>query len=328
MVNRQEQAGRLNDMTASPAEQFESYRPLMISIAYRMLGTMTEAEDIVQEAYLRYRTQLPEEINSHKAFLSTVVTRLCLNRLQSAQAQRETYIGPWLPEPILTESSEQFAPAKQAELHDSISIAFLTLLEQLTPLERAVLLLREVFDYEYAEISEVVGKEETACRQIFSRAKKHVAERHQRFKAAPETHRQIIDKFMQAITTGNLEPLVDCLAEDAVVWADGGGKVKGAANRPIYGREAIAKFMRARFLDDARRSMGETYDVELAEVNGELGAILSLKGNVFLVMAIGIDGKVIREIRVIGNPDKLKWLNKDHSADKGAKHEKNFHHEG
>lgn len=304
-------------MTASQAEQFESYRPLMISIAYRMLGTMTEAEDIVQEAYLRYRTQLPEAINSHKAFLSTVVTRLCLNRLQSAQSQRETYIGPWLPEPILTESSEQFAPAKQVELHDSISIAFLTLLEQLTPLERAVLLLREVFDYEYAEISEVVGKEEAACRQIFSRAKKHVAEHHQRFKAAPETHRQIIDKFMKAITTGELEPLVECLAEDAVVWSDGGGKVKGAAIRPIYGREAIAKFMRARFLEDANQIVLHN-EVEIAEVNGELGVILSVKGHVLLVMAMGIDEKVIREIRVIGNPDKLKWLNKDHSTDKGA----------
>ncbi len=305
-------------MTAREAEQFESYRPLMISIAYRMLGTMTEAEDIVQEAYLRYRTQLPEQINSHKAFLSTVVTRLCLNRLQSAQAQRETYIGPWLPEPVLTDENEQFAPAKQAELHDSISIAFLTLLEQLTPLERAVLLLREVFDYEYAEISEVVGKEEVACRQIFSRAKKHIAEHHQRFRPTPESHRQIITTFIQAITTGDLNQLVHCLAEDAVAWADGGGKVRGAAIHPLYGRAAIARFMRARFLDDQNRVAGENYDVEVAEVNGELGVILSLKGRVFIVLAIGIDGTVIRDLRIIGNPDKLKWLNKDQSTNKGT----------
>ncbi len=305
-------------MSASPTEQFESYRPLMISIAYRMLGSMTEAEDIVQDAYLRYRTQLPEQINSHKAFLSTVVTRLCLNRLQSAQAQRETYIGPWLPEPVLTDSKEQFAPAKQAELHDSISIAFLTMLEQLTPLERAVLLLREVFDYEYAEIADVVGKEEAACRQIFSRAKKHIVEHHQRFKPTPEAHRQIITTFIQAITSGNLDQLVACLAEDAVAWADGGGKVRGAAIRPLHGRETIGRFMRARFLDDANRLAGENYDIEVAEVNGELGAIISLRGKVLIVLAIGIDDRIIRDLRIIGNPDKLKWLNKDYDANKGA----------
>ncbi|MEP6986963.1 MAG: RNA polymerase sigma-70 factor [Chloroflexota bacterium] len=305
-------------MTANPTEQFESYRPLMISIAYRMLGSMTEAEDIVQEAYLRYRTQLPQQINSHKAFLSTVVTRLCLNRLQSAQAQRETYIGPWLPEPVLTDDNEQFAPAKQAELHDSISIAFLTLLEQLTPLERAVLLLREVFDYDYAEISEVVGKEEAACRQIFSRAKKHIAERHQRFKATPESHRQIINNFIQAVTGGDLAPLMQSLAEDAVAWADGGGKVRGAAIHPIYGREAIARFMRRRFLEDENRVDGHPYDVEVAEVNGELGVILSAEGRVFLVLAIGIDENLICDLRIIGNPDKLKWLNKDYDSNKGT----------
>jgi RNA polymerase sigma-70 factor, ECF subfamily len=305
-------------MSASQVEQFESYRPLMISIAYRMLGSMTDAEDIVQEAYLRYRTQLPEQINSHKAFLSTVVTRLCLNRLQSAQAQRETYIGPWLPEPVLTNNDEQFAPAKQAELHDSISIAFLTLLEQLTPLERAVLLLREVFDYEYAEIAGVVGKEEAACRQIFSRAKKHIAEQHQRFKPTPEAHRQIIDNFIQAVTSGNLDQLVQCLAEDAVTWGDSGGKVRGAAIRPIHGREAIARFLQARFKDDENRAAGQDYDVEVAEVNGELGVILSSRGKVFFVLAIGIDETLIRDLRIIGNPDKLKWLNKDYGTNKGV----------
>jgi len=305
-------------MSATQIEQFESYRPLMISIAYRMLGTMTEAEDIVQEAYLRYRTQLPEQINSHKAFLSTVVTRLCLNRLQSAQAQRETYIGPWLPEPVLTDENDQFAPAKQAELHDSISIAFLTILEQLTPLERAVLLLREVFDYEYAEIAAVVGKEEAACRQIFSRAKKHIADHHQRFKPTPEAHRQIINRFIQASTSGNLDELMKCLTEDAIVWSDGGGKVRGAAIHPIYGRKSIARFLRARFLENANLPTGQNFDFEVTEVNGELGLILSVKGKVFIVMAIGVQEDLIHELRVIGNPDKLKWLNKNHTTDEGT----------
>src|SRR5262249_42164594 len=151
-------------MNDRDATQFELYRPLMLSIAYRMLGSATEAEDIVQEAFLRYQGALPDEIKSPKAFLTTIVTRLCLNQLQSARSQRETYIGPWLPEPVLTETDDRFAPAQQAELHDSLSIAFLTLLEQLTPIERAVFLLREVFDYEYSEIAEIMGKEESACR--------------------------------------------------------------------------------------------------------------------------------------------------------------------
>src|SRR5450432_1399820 len=153
-------------MNEVDVNQFETYRPLMFSIAYRMLSSATEAEDIVQEAFLRYQTVKPGQIVSPKAFLSTVVTRLCLNHLKSAQVQRESYIGPWLPEPVLMKADELLGPARQAELHESLSIAFLTLLEQLTPLERAVFLLREVFDYEYAEIAEIVDKEEAACRQM------------------------------------------------------------------------------------------------------------------------------------------------------------------
>jgi RNA polymerase sigma-70 factor (ECF subfamily) len=157
----------------SPIAQFENYRPLMFAIAYRMLGSAADAEDIVQDAYLRYQAVPPETIVSPKAFLSTIVTRLSLTRLQSAHAQRETYIGPWLPEPVLTEHDSRSSPTEQINLHDSLSMAFMVLLEELTPLERAVFLLREVFDYEYAAIAEMVGKEESACRQLFSRAKKH-----------------------------------------------------------------------------------------------------------------------------------------------------------
>src|SRR5258707_54765 len=165
------------------AKEFETYRPLMFSIAYRMLGSAMEAEDILQEAFLRYQTVPPETIRSPRAFLSTVVTRLCLNQLDSARAKREAYIGPWLPEPMLTEGETEqplntppASPAQQAELHESLSLAFLALLEQLTPAERAVFLLREVFDYDYGEIAEILEKDEAACRQIFSRAKKHIAE--------------------------------------------------------------------------------------------------------------------------------------------------------
>lgn len=293
----------MNDLSAN---QFEAYRPLMFSIAYRMLGSATEAEDIVQDAYLRYRTTPPDQITSHKAFLSTIVTRLCLNQLQSAHVQRETYIGPWLPEPILTESSDLFAPAQQAELHDSISIAFLTLLEELTPLERTVFLLREVFDYEYAEIAEIIAKEEAACRQMFSRAKKHIAEHRPRFEPSQEKHRQILDQFIQAATTGDLNGLMQLLTEDVVLWADGGGKVRGAALHPLHGRESVAHFVLA-----SPRFLVGNYHIELAEVNDELAAIIRVDSSVLAVLSMSVDGDAgqVSEIRAMGNPDKLKWVN-------------------
>ncbi|MEO8607893.1 MAG: RNA polymerase sigma-70 factor [Chloroflexota bacterium] len=293
-------------MTDLNADQFEAYRPLMFSIAYRMLGSATEAEDIVQETYLRYRTTPPDQIVSHKAFLSTIVTRLCLNQLQSAHVQRETYIGPWLPEPVLTESYDLFAPAQQAELYDSLSIAFLTLLEQLTPLERTVFLLREVFDYEYSEIAEIISKEEAACRQMFSRAKKHIAEHRPRFKPSTEAHRDILNQFTQAASTGDLNGLMHLLAEDVVLWADGGGKTRGAALRPLYGREAVAQFVLA-----SPRFIGQgSYRVELANVNDELAAIIRVNGGVIAVLSIALneDNGTVSEIRAMGNPDKLKWV--------------------
>src|SRR5258708_39514005 len=206
----------MNNMT--DVNEFQSYRPLMFSIAYRMLGSATEAEDIVQEAYLRYQAVAPGTIVSPKAFLSTIVTRLCLNQLQSARAQRETYIGPWLPEPIFTETDERANPSHQAEMHDSISFAFLALLEELTPLDRAVFLLREVFDYEYDEIAAILGKDPAACRQVFSRAKKHVSEGKARFAPAPEAHRRLLSQFMQATTSGNLVRLTSLLARALPFW--------------------------------------------------------------------------------------------------------------
>lgn len=285
------------------SNQFEAYRPLMFSIAYRMLGSATEAEDIVQEAYLRYRRTSPAEIVSHKAFLSTVVTRLCLNYLQSARSQRESYVGTWLPEPILTAGDDLSAPVHQAELHESLSLAFLALLEQLTPSERAVFLLREVFDYDYTEIADIVGKEEAACRQMLSRARKHIADRRPRFKPTPEAHRQILDRFIQAAGTGELDGLMQLLSEDVVMWADGGGKARGAAIHPLYGREAVAKFVLA-----SGRFSPEGYCIERSEVNGEPAVMLRANGAVVVVLSITVDQGLVSEIRAIGNPDKLKWV--------------------
>jgi RNA polymerase sigma-70 factor (ECF subfamily) len=289
-------------------EPFEAHRPLMFSIAYRMLGSTMEAEDIVQEAYLRYQAVSPAAIHSPKAFLSTVVTRLCLNQLESARVKREEYIGPWLPEPVLTEAGDVMAlntpppsPSQQAELHESISLAFLVLLEQLTPVERAVFLLREVFDYEYAEIAEILEKDEAACRQLFSRAKKHIAAHRPRFKAAPERHRQLLSQFMRAVSTGQLDGLMQLLSDDVTMWVDGGGKARGAAIQPLHGRMAVAQFVLASI-----RFLAIDYQVEVTEVNGQPAAILRVNHEAVVIIALEIDRDSIHEIRVMGNPDKLK----------------------
>ncbi len=291
-------------MTTADASSFESYRPLMFSIAYRMLGSATEAEDIVQEAYLRYQAVAPGTIQSPKAFLSTIVTRLCLNQLQSARVQRETYIGPWLPEPIFTETDERANPRHQAEMHDSISFAFLVLLEELTPLERAVFLLREVFDYEYDEIAAILDKDPAACRQVFSRAKKHVTAGKPRFTPAPEAHRKLLSQFMQATSAGDLDGLTALLAADVVMWADGGGKARGAALHPLHGPQAVAQF-----LVGTRRFMAEGSQIELAAINGELAMILRAGGKAYVVLSITASEGAVHEIRVVGNPDKLNWVN-------------------
>jgi RNA polymerase sigma-70 factor, ECF subfamily len=287
------------------AERFEEYRPLMFSIAYRMLGSITEAEDIVQDAYLRYQAASPERIVSHKAYLSTVVTRLCLNHLELAKIQREAYIGPWLPEPALTDLDERFTPAHQAEMHESVSMAFLVLLEQLTPAERAVFLLREVFDYDYAEVAAIVGKEEAACRQLLRRAKQHIADHRPRFKPTPEAHRQILTHFLQAVGNGELAGLLAMLADDVELWADGGGKARGAITRPLRGRDAVARFLLA-----SPRFSNPGSQVDVVEVNGEPALMVHAGGKAQVVLSLGIDASQVRAIWVIGNPDKLQSFNR------------------
>jgi RNA polymerase sigma-70 factor (ECF subfamily) len=291
-------------MNPVDTEQFETYRPLMFSIAYRMLGSITDAEDMVQEAYLRFQTAQPAKIESPKAYFSTVVTRLCLNHLQSAQMQRESYIGPWLPEPVLTAQDERFTPDYRAELHESLSLAFLALLEQLTPLERAVFLLREVFDYSYEEIAEITGKQEVACRQVLSRAKKHIAEHRPRFKSSPEAHRQLLNQFVRVIENGDMDGLLQLLSEDVVLWADSGGKVPGAIYRPLLGSSAVARFLFGR-----SRLNPQSFYPTVGEVNGELALVIWDESEIRLIISIEIDQERICAIRAIGNPDKLKWAN-------------------
>src|SRR5215468_8744597 len=226
------------------AESFESYRPYLFAIAYRMLGSAMDAEDVVQETYLRYQGTPPETITSLKAFLTTILIRLCMDQLHLARRQRESYLGPWLPEPISTAgNADSTNPEERVDTYESISLAFLVLLEQLQPSERAVFLLREVFEYDYAEIAGFLGKSEVACRQSFSRAKRHLADHRPRFRASPDTQKQLLMSFQKAVQAGEMTPLMNMLAEDVTFWADGGGKVKGVAIQQLFGRDEVVRFI-------------------------------------------------------------------------------------
>src|SRR6266567_4272298 len=280
-------------------ESFESYRPYLFSIAYRMLGSAMDAEDMVQETYLRYQTTPAEPIRSLKAYLTTIIIRLCMDQLHLARRKREVYVGPWLPEPILTTttpSSED--PAESVDREESISLAFLVLLEQLQPFERAVFLLREVFEYGFAEIAAMLDKSEAACRRSFSRAKKHLREHRPRFPASRETHRQLLSGYFQAVQTGEMTPLINLLSENVTLWADGGGKIKQAALRPIAGRNAVARFSLG-----TKRFWPENYRVELAEVNGQAALIIHAGDQVFSVLTIDVEEGHIQAIRIIANPE-------------------------
>jgi RNA polymerase sigma-70 factor, ECF subfamily len=283
-------------------ESFETYRSYLFAIAYRMLGSAMDAEDMVQETYLRYSTTPPETISSLKAFLTTIISRLCVDQLQLARRKREQYLGPWLPEPLLTaEALAAVSPEERVDREESISLAFLLLLEQLQPIERAVFLLREVFEYDYAEIATFLGKSEVACRQWFSRAKKHLGEHRPRFPASPDTQKQLLTGFLQAVQGGEMTPLMEMLAEEVTMWTDGGGKVKGAATRPITGREAVARFS----LAASKRFLPEGARVELAQVNGQPGLIIRVADRAYRVMTIEVEAQRIRTIRIMANPEKL-----------------------
>ena len=285
-------------------DPFEEYRSLLFAMAYRMLGSAMEAEDMVQEAYLRYRATPPESIRTLKSYLTTIVHHLCLDHLKSAQTRRENYVGPWLPEPIITgDGASLLSPLRQITDRESISMAFLVLLESLSPLERAVFLLREVFDYEYAEIAQITGREETACRQLFSRAKKHISEHRPRFPASPEAHAKMIGRFMEAFIAGDIDGLMSLLAEDVTVWSDGGGKVS-AARQPIHGRDNVA---RASIAILSRAPEGTTFEV--IEANGLPALLIRVKGQVVGVLALEVEGDFIRAVRNVANPDKLAHLN-------------------
>jgi RNA polymerase sigma-70 factor (ECF subfamily) len=291
--------------SAEPAEAAEELRPRAFAIAYRMLGSVAEAEDVVQEALLRlHRTEAEgERIESPRAYLSTVVTRLAIDQLRSARVRRETYVGEWLPEPLLV--SEEEDPARHAEVADSLSLAFLVLLESLTPEQRAVFLLREVFDYPYEQIAEIVGKSQPAVRQLAVRARQQVDERRVRFDASREQRDELADRFFAATQEGDLEGLEALLAEDVELHGDGGGKAPALA-RALVGRARVAKTMR-----NWNRIAGRIPGLSLrrVDVNGQPGAIfLDSEGRLINVMSIDVADGQIQGIRSIVNPDKLRHL--------------------
>jgi RNA polymerase sigma-70 factor (ECF subfamily) len=283
---------------------YEELRPLLFSIAYRMVSSVSEAEDIVQEAFLRVHRAEAEgtKVDSPKAYLSAVVTRLSIDHLKSARPRREQYVGQWLPEPLLTDSAPH--AAVQAETADSLSMAFLVLLESLTPVERAVFLLREVFDYDYAEIAKIVQRSEDNCRQLYVRARHHIDEGRPRFEASREQRDELARRFFAAAQLGDTNALVELLAADVVVYGDGGGKAP-SWTEPIHGRERVAKLMVATLAQVAR--LGGS--VVTTALNGQPGVMfVDEEGRIAAVMSLEIGDGLVQTIRGITNPDKLAHL--------------------
>ena len=281
------------------AQLYEELRPRLFAIAYRMLGSVAEAEDVVQDAFVRYHGA-GAEVESPQAYLTAVVTRLAIDRLRSARARREQYVGPWLPEPLLTDRAD----SESAETADSLSLAFLLVLERLSPVERAVFLLRDVFDFDYDEIAPIVRKSEDNCRQLAVRARRRVEAGKPRFESSRDRRDELARRFLAAWRDGETEALVELLAEDVVVYADGGGKAR-AAPRPVAGREQVARFL----LGLRRHGMRQGLRLEAVEVNGHPGAVvLDAEDVVTGVVGLDIADGCVHALRNVVNPDKLRHL--------------------
>ena len=289
----------------SDVEDFEDLRPLLFSIAYRILGSVSEAEDAVQETWLRYQASTTVPI-SVKSFLSAVVTRVSIDVLRSARVRRESYVGHWLPEPLLTddETTTYPDPEHTAELADSVSMAALLLLERLTPEQRAVFVLHDVFAFPFSEIAEVVGRSEAACRQLASRARKLMAEGRPRFDVDRREREELANRFFDAVTVGDVDELRELLAADVAVYGDGGGKAPQWM-RVIVGLDNVARM----FAGLGQRFAGTGLQVERREVNGQPGAVFrDAEGQVINVITLDVlDGRV-QVIRSVINPDKLHHL--------------------
>ncbi len=283
---------------------FQAYKPLLFSIAYNTLGSVMDAEDCVQEAFLRwYKASAngeTEAVRSPKAYLSTIVTHLCMDQMRSARVQRECYVGVWLPEPLVT--ADESSITGMAELSEALSIAFLHLLEQLSPLERAVFLLRQVFDYEYGEIAAMVQKNEDNCRQIVRRARQHLGASRSQYHASKEQQDNILHQFLRACTSGDMDGLLALLANDIVTYSDGGGKVP-TARKPIYGADKVARF----FLGIVWK-VPNHFTLRIANINGRPGIVNYVNDQPYSIITLDIVDGRIQEIDIIANPDKLRGV--------------------
>jgi RNA polymerase sigma-70 factor, ECF subfamily len=298
---------------SNPAESFEPYRRRLLGLAYRMLGSMADAEDAVQETYLRWHTADRASVLDPRAFLMTTTTRICLDMLTSARARREEYVGPWLPEPVM--DTTELAPDSRTELAEDLSIALLLILEQLSPLERGAFLLHDVFDFSFSEVATALERSEAACRQLASRARAHVRAARPRGANAPVArpgqidpkHAQLMSAFAAATGSGDLAALTRMLASDVRIVTDGGGKVRSALE-VIEGGDRAARFL----VEVTRKRPGawwrDDFTVRFATVNGLPGVIVDAPGGTVQTTAFEIEGDLIRALYVVRNPDKLRHL--------------------
>ena len=300
--------GTSGERQLDAAVVFDEHRGLLVSVAYRILGSVTDAEDAVQEAYLRWSGVDHSEIKDPRAFLVRVTTRLAIDRLRRARTRRESYIGPWLPEPILTRQD----PSEEVAMAESVSMAMLVVLETLSPLERAVFVLREAFGMPHAEIADVLGRSEEAVRQLARRAREHVRERRTRFDADRDEQRRVTERFLEATSTGDFEALMAVLSPGVELVVDGGGKAL-APRRPVQGAEKVARFLgavaternTARFLESVGTQPSGEVRIHLAPVNGAPGVVITADNEPISALVLEVSEGLVQTIRLIANPEKL-----------------------
>src|SRR5215203_1641046 len=300
--------GTWGERTPDATRVFDEHRGLLISVAYRVLGSVTDAEDAVQEAWLRWSGVDHSGVDDPRAFLVRVTTRLAIDRLRRVKARRESYVGPWLPEPILTRQD----PAEDAAMAESVSMAMLVVLETLSPLERAVFVLREAFGMPHAEIAEVLGRKEEAVRQLARRARAHVRERRSRFDADQTEQRRVTERFLEAATGGDLEALMEVLSPGVTLVADGGGRAL-APRRPVRGADKVARFLvavateerTARFLGSVGGGPAPDLRVHLAQVNGGPGVVATSGGGPITVLVLDVADGLVQTVHLVANPEKL-----------------------
>jgi RNA polymerase sigma-70 factor (ECF subfamily) len=286
---------------------FNTDRPLLFSIAYRMLGSASDAEDVLQDAWMRYQTAEESVIRSPKAFAATIVARLCLDRLKSARAAREQYIGPWLPEPVLT--SEMKTPDPALQQAESVTLAFLVLLENLSPEERAVFLLKDIFGYDHAEIAEMLAMTVENSRQLLHRAKERLTAERPRLTGTTAERRAVAERFAHAFATGNGSELTELLARDVGMWSDGGGKAS-AARRPLVGREEVCNLLVGLYRTAQTTRIARGVSMRIEDVNSEPALVIRSGPRLESIFVLSVEDGLITGIRVVRNPDKLAHIDR------------------